>query len=111
MSEQPTPSWVGGPKLQGAQPGEVEFVEKTKAATEILFAVNPDPREGVLDYLGADELARELPAVRVREDLEIEAGAAVEARSSELGRWFLILALLVALGESLLASFVGGRRK
>ena len=89
----------------------MEFVEKTKAAMEILFAVNPDPREGVLDYLSADDLARELPSVQVREDMAIETGTAVEASSSELGRWFLILALLAALGESILASFVGGRRK
>lgn len=89
----------------------IEFAEKTKSATEILFAVNPDPEEGVLRYVSADTLARELPGVQIREDLAVEVGTTIEAGSSELGRWFLLLALLAALAECVLASFVGGRRR
>ncbi len=88
----------------------VEFVEKTRAAADLLFAVNPDPREGILEYYTADRLASELPTVTVRADLAIEVGQATEATSSELGRSFLWLALLAALGESVLATFVGRKR-
>ncbi|MCB9892054.1 MAG: BatA domain-containing protein [Planctomycetes bacterium] len=89
----------------------VEFEDKTKPAREILFAVNPDPAEGVLDYVGTDALLREFPGIDVRSDLELDVGTATESTMSELGRYFLVLALLVVLGESVLAGFLGTRRQ
>lgn len=89
----------------------VEFKDKTKSAREVLFAVNPDPREGVLDYVRGDALAKEFPGVDVRANLELDLGTATESKLSELGRFFLILVLLIVLGESVLAAFLGGRRR
>lgn len=89
----------------------VEFEDKTKPAREVLFAVNPDPSEGLLDYLGSEALAREFPGVDVRPNLELDLGNATQASTSELGRFFMVLALLFVLGESVLAGFLGRRRR
>ncbi len=89
----------------------VEFEDKTKPAREIFFAVNPDPAEGVLDYVGPETLLREFPGVDVRNDLELDLGTATETTMSELGRYAMLLALLVVLSESVLAGYLGTRRR
>ncbi len=106
--------WATAPFENTARAGFYElatvFVDKTKPARQLKFAVNPDPAEGVLDYVRAATLARELPQVEVTERIDFEADE-VSQQGSELGRTLLLLALACAVAECLLAGFLGRRRR
>jgi len=108
------PGWYTTPYAGAMQAGiyrlEVEFPERTVAARQILFAVNPDPREGELTYFSASRLKREFPGAEVQTALSLDESIVIGG-SSEIGRLLLLAALLVAIGESVLASMLGGRRR
>ena len=107
------PGWTLEPyhdtKHSGIYRIAVEYEDQTLSASELAFAINPDPEEGVLDYMNGDELASQF-AADVRESLELDSGEVTESNTSEIGRLMLLLALLAAVAESILAGRLGGRR-
>ncbi|MEZ5989156.1 MAG: BatA domain-containing protein [Planctomycetota bacterium] len=90
---------------------EVSYEDRTRPQQEFLFAVNPNPREGVLAYFEPGALQVDLPDIEIRSEPDIEKPEVVQASTGELGRFLLILVLAVGLGESVLASLVARRRR
>ena len=98
-----------GTALAGFYRLEVRFEEESKNTENFLFAINPDPDEGILSYLSPGFLDEEFPEVKIQSELVLEAAAVVDSGVREIGRYLLILALIIAISESLLASWI--RRK
>ncbi|MBK8978234.1 MAG: BatA domain-containing protein [Planctomycetes bacterium] len=75
-----------------------------------LFAVNPDPAEGDLDYLSHARAAELLGVERIVADLPESADSAVDAGIDELGPLLLWATLAFLIGEAAMARFVSRRR-
>jgi hypothetical protein len=90
---------------------EAEFEGRTRASRTVPFAVNVDPSEGDLRYINAGQLGQELPMAQILTQLEFDEPEELATGTSELGRFVLLLVLIVGILESLLAGFVGGRRR
>ncbi len=90
---------------------ELSFSDKTHPDQELLFAVNPDPDEGVLDYVSAATLQQDFPKVEIQAELRLEKPDVVQAGTSEMGRLLMMLMLMVGISEALLAGRLGRRRQ
>ncbi len=89
----------------------ISFADKSQPNQEISFAVNPNPDEGILDYVSSAALQQDYPKVKVQEQLTLESAAQLEAGTSEIGRLLMMLMLFVGLSEALLAGRLGRRRQ
>ena len=89
----------------------IGFADKTRQSKEVLFAVNPDPEEGILDYVSAAALQQDYPTVEIQTQVRLEKADVVEAGTTELGRFLMMLVLLVGISEALLAGRLGRRRQ
>jgi hypothetical protein len=81
-----------------------------KEAVQLPFAVNLDPAEGDLRYLGHAEAKASIGVDRVLVDLPVTARTSDEQQRSELGPTLLLLTLLLLLAEAALARHVAARR-
>jgi hypothetical protein len=81
-----------------------------KEHLQLPFAVNVDPDEGDLRYVGHDDLCLALGIPRVLTGLPTESAGAAVPESSELGPSLLLATLLFVLAEAAMARLVSVRR-
>ena len=88
-------------------------VEKlgVQSREQFLFAVNVDPEEGILTYLPADQIKARLPAAQVATELPTDLVVSKDRNRGEVGPQVLYLVLLFLVGEALMATWVGRRRR
>lgn len=94
----------------GVYTAEMLLPSQGGATHRVMFAVNPDPAEGALDYVSHQAARDQLGVEAIMRQLPSDQSSSIASGRSDLGLPLLYFALFIIAGEAGLARWVSRRR-